>query len=438
MVKHFAEGDAVTDGTATTDATTTMAPWATQAATDAAETANKLSDFTPRADITNPYQKTSYIAQDYTPQQVTAQQIAAQQIAVGDASKTEMQRTADATAGAMDSVHNTGTDAVTTDKFTDPGNAEAYMNPYTKNVTDIAVREARNTADIQKNKTDAGAQQAGAFGGERQAITDSEAERGERQLESDIRVKGLDTAYTTGQQQYSTDAGRQLQADTTTASNTMQSVLSNQSADMTKEVQNLSAEQQVILANQATKLAENTASLTAEQQTKLANLQKALDVAKSNQATDLSAKQANQSASLAAATSNQSAGLTANAQNIGNKQFGASLAQTSEAQNAQFGIQSQLANVDKDFRAADTQLKGAQVNQGLAGIGNSTFSTQASLDIANMNNDTAQRAQDLNMSQFQTNTSLKIAEDLAKQYGDIDKWPADALNKAIIAISTGS
>jgi hypothetical protein len=104
--------------------------------------------------------------------------------------------------------------------------------------------------------------------------------------------------------------------------------------------------------------------------------------------------------------------------------------QTGEAQNAQFGLQSQLANLDNQYRAKGIELSGGQLNAELAKLGQTKYGIDTQ-------NDTAQRAQDLSMSQFQTTTTMQIIKDLAAQYGDIQRWPADILQKALQAVAIG-
>ena len=60
---------------------------------------------------------------------------------------------------------------------TDPGEVAAFMNPFLRNVTDIEKREAERVSDIQEQQLAARAAQAGAFGGSRAAILESERER---------------------------------------------------------------------------------------------------------------------------------------------------------------------------------------------------------------------------------------------------------------------
>lgn len=89
---------------------------------------------------------------------------------------------------------------------------DQYMSPYTQGVTDIATREALRNAAIQGTQRQAKFAQAGAFGGSRQALADTEAQRNLNQNLADIQAKGLESAYNTGLQAYQSDAARQLQA----------------------------------------------------------------------------------------------------------------------------------------------------------------------------------------------------------------------------------
>jgi hypothetical protein len=93
------------------------------------------------------------------------------------------------------------------------GDAEAqqYMNPYARNVTDIAKTEAARNSNIQGTYDDSKAAQAGAFGGSRHAIVDAERERNLNQNLSNLDQQGLAAAYANAQTQYNADQNRQQQ-----------------------------------------------------------------------------------------------------------------------------------------------------------------------------------------------------------------------------------
>lgn len=101
--------------------------------------------------------------------------------------------------------------AVRTSRFS-PAAASYYMSPYMTNVADVAAREARRAGDIEKSKGAMGAIGRGTFGGARQALMQTEAERGLQQNIADIYTKGQQAAYESAQKAFGEDAARQLQA----------------------------------------------------------------------------------------------------------------------------------------------------------------------------------------------------------------------------------
>ena len=93
-----------------------------------------------------------------------------------------------------------------------PGMAAYYGDPYQQAVTDIALREARRGADIEKSKGAMGAIGRGTFGGARQALMQTEQERNVAQNLADIQAKGSAAGFQSAQQQFNADMARQLQA----------------------------------------------------------------------------------------------------------------------------------------------------------------------------------------------------------------------------------
>ena len=112
-------------------------------------------------------------------------------------------------------------DTVTTDRFTDPGIAANYMNPYQQQVVDVQTDEARRQADIAKASRGLGSIGRGTFGGGRQALMESEADRALATQLGAIQATGSQQAYQQGQQAFTQDQARGLKADT-----------SNQAADL--------------------------------------------------------------------------------------------------------------------------------------------------------------------------------------------------------------
>jgi len=86
-----------------------------------------------------------------------------------------------------------------------------YMSPYLQNVLDTQIASANRQYDITGMQQRAGATQAGAFGGGRDAIMRMENERARQSAIQGITAKGLQDAYTGATQQYNTGMG-QLQA----------------------------------------------------------------------------------------------------------------------------------------------------------------------------------------------------------------------------------
>lgn len=100
---------------------------------------------------------------------------------------------------------------VSTGQF-DTAAAQQYMSPYTQSVTDIQKREAQRQADIQRNRAAQASIGRGTFGGGRQALMQSEADRNTQQLLADIQARGDLTAFQQAQQAFQADQARGLQA----------------------------------------------------------------------------------------------------------------------------------------------------------------------------------------------------------------------------------
>jgi hypothetical protein len=96
--------------------------------------------------------------------------------------------------------------------YTDTGVAQKYMSPYIQTALDPQLQEARRQAEIENLKNKAAATRAGAYGGSRQALMESEAQRNLLQNLASITGKGYQTAYEQGAQQFNTEQGRQQAA----------------------------------------------------------------------------------------------------------------------------------------------------------------------------------------------------------------------------------
>jgi hypothetical protein len=85
------------------------------------------------------------------------------------------------------------------------------MNPFQQLVTEQNIRETQRQADIQANKIGAAAAQAGAFGGSRQGVIESNLNRDTQRQIGDIRQQGLASAYDRSVNFLENERARQLQ-----------------------------------------------------------------------------------------------------------------------------------------------------------------------------------------------------------------------------------
>lgn len=87
-----------------------------------------------------------------------------------------------------------------------------YMNPYMNQILAPRLAEANRQYDISGMQANTQATQAGAFGGGRQALMQAENERNRNMGLQSIYGQGLDTAFSTAQNQYNQGFGQNLQA----------------------------------------------------------------------------------------------------------------------------------------------------------------------------------------------------------------------------------
>jgi len=95
-----------------------------------------------------------------------------------------------------------------TDKF-GTQQAQEYMNPYLQSALNPQLEEARRQAQISRLGDAARLSQAGAYGGSRQAIMESELNRNLMSKQADITGVGYNTAYDKAAQQFNADQARQ-------------------------------------------------------------------------------------------------------------------------------------------------------------------------------------------------------------------------------------
>jgi len=100
----------------------------------------------------------------------------------------------------------------TPQSFTSAGTAQQYMNPYLQASLDPQLNEARRQAEISRMGDAARLTKAGAYGGSRQAIMESELNRNLMGKQADITGIGYNTAYDKAANQFNTEQGRAMEA----------------------------------------------------------------------------------------------------------------------------------------------------------------------------------------------------------------------------------
>jgi hypothetical protein len=89
--------------------------------------------------------------------------------------------------------------------------AQAYMNPYLQQALDPQMKELQRQADIARLDDAGRLTKAGAFGGSRQAIMESEGRRNLLDKQSNVLGQGYATAYDKAMQQFNADQQRKVQ-----------------------------------------------------------------------------------------------------------------------------------------------------------------------------------------------------------------------------------
>ena len=90
--------------------------------------------------------------------------------------------------------------------------AQQYMNPYLQAALDPQIEEARRQAQIQRLADASRLTRAGSYGGSRQAIMESEANRNLLQNLAAITGEGYRTAYDKAMEQFNVEQGRGMEA----------------------------------------------------------------------------------------------------------------------------------------------------------------------------------------------------------------------------------
>lgn len=225
----------------------------------------------------------------------------------------------------------------------DQNAAQQYMNPYLQASLAPQIAEARRQADIQSLQDKARLAKAGAYGGSRQAIMESEGNRNLLSNLANITGQGYNTAYNNAMTQFNADQARNMQAQQATEASRQFGAGQAATAAQLQAQYGLSAQQAQEAARQ----------FNAGQQMTAAQLQAQYG---------LSAQQAQE----AARQFNTTSGIT-QAQNAA--QYGQAAQQASEA-SRQFGANLGLQGLQQQIAAAQGQgnLGLSMGNQQLQGI----------------------------------------------------------------------
>jgi hypothetical protein len=127
------------------------------------------------------------------------------------AGQSELQTQAFQGLGALN-VPTTQMGGFTPTSFTSGTTAQDFMSPYIGAALEPQIAEAQRQAEIQRVQNASRLGKAGAFGGSRQAIMESEGQRNLLRNLADIYGTGMQQAYTQGMGQFNTEQDRAQQA----------------------------------------------------------------------------------------------------------------------------------------------------------------------------------------------------------------------------------
>ena len=100
----------------------------------------------------------------------------------------------------------------TPQSFTDQGMSQQYMNPYVQSALNPQIDELRRQSEISRQGQNSQLTKAGAFGGSRQAVMDSELDRNLQSQIAQTLNTGYMDAYNQGQGQFNTEQNLGLQS----------------------------------------------------------------------------------------------------------------------------------------------------------------------------------------------------------------------------------
>ena len=306
-----------------------------------------------------------------------------------------------------------------------------YQNQFDSQVIDAALGDLDRARQMTQNQNAARAVSAGAFGGDRQALVESETNRNfadqAARTAANLRLQG----FTNAQQQAQADLNRAQQAASQTAQLGQQAALANQRATLAGDTTSaqLGLQGQTETGRQA--LQSGLAAQAQNTQRALADQRAALTAGQQNLQADLARQQANQRAALQADTASAANFMRADQLNAANNLAAQQATQRGDIQAAQLGQRGQLANQDAAMRAALANQNAALRAQQLgfdaqrinadAGLQAALANQRAGLTASGMRQGAAQQLAGLGAalrgSQFADATALQGVGDLQQAAG---------------------
>lgn len=220
-------------------------------------------------------------------------------------------------------------------------NLDPYFNPYESQVVGQTLSDIERSRQMQANEAARQAQAAGAFGGSRSAILESESNRNFAEQAARSAAQLRQAGFTNAQQLAQQDIQSRMQAD-----------LANQGANLQAGTTTANLAQQAALSNQA---ALNQAGQFGAQASNVAALQ---NMAAMNQARQFGAGAANTMASQNMAAMNQAGQFGAGAANTAALQNMSALNQSGQF-NASQAMQAALANQQAGLQGSQQRLSAA-------------------------------------------------------------------------------
>lgn len=264
-------------------------------------------------------------------------------------------------------------------------NLGAYTNPYESQVVGQTLSDIERSRQMQANEAARQAQAAGAFGGSRSAILESESNRNFAEQAARSAAQLRQAGFTNAQQMAQQDIQRRMQADlanqganlqagTTTANLAQQAGLANQSAlnqagQFGASAQNVAALQNMAAQNAARQFGAQAGNVAALQNAQLgsqasqfgaqaANTAALQNMAAQNAASQFGAGAANQMTAQNLAAMNQAGQFGASAANTAALQNMSALNQAGQF-NASQALQSALANQQAGLQGSQQRLSAA-------------------------------------------------------------------------------